>query len=326
LVVALGIIAQLFWSAAPASGRAPDEPFTRTVEPLDPADPPSNPPIFNLTAACVRQVGRGRYEAVFGHVNHTPSSAVVRLRADGGQLGFNVILRSNRYGKTPVVAVEELGPQATLFKPGRHPHEFAVRFREHERVAWQVVVPAEGNAGFWKITVEPRMDVRCTPRVPDHFTVIQHVRVTTNPVNVLMVPPGHVAGYEMEFDVRDIRVACSTGGELVATDAFVGWPQGMNVEPAEPDYLVVVTLSGGTVVYEMTRPSARPVADIFQEVSWLGPIADVGATCQFADETVTSDVFWGEQAGHFRVVPTIEDGNVIGIGFSGGAPVGSRLR
>ena len=36
----------------------------------------------------------------------------------------------------------------------------------------------------------------------------------------------------------------------------------------------------------MTTPTARPVADIFEEVAWLGPIADVTARCAFGDEVV----------------------------------------
>ena len=71
----------------------------------------------------------------------------------------------------------------------------------------------------------------------------------------------------------------------------------------------------------------RPVADIFQPVQWLGPIADVAARCQFGDRVVKSDPFWAEAAGfgEWRPQPPI-DGKIFGLEGGQNAPLGSRLR
>ena len=90
----------------------------------------------------------------------------------------NVIVRTIFSLRPPhrTVQVEDTGPQATLFLPGRHPHVFAVRFRLNERVAWQVRVPSSDDPVIdpgWKVTVRPRLLAPCGRHVPDHFAVVQ---------------------------------------------------------------------------------------------------------------------------------------------------------
>jgi hypothetical protein len=138
--------------------------------------------------------------------------------------------------------------------------------------------------------------------------------------------PEHILAYDIRQGVDTVRVACSSGGEPLAPTVRFGWPVGMNVAPVKVDYRVTVELSGGTVEYEMTEASERPVADIFQEVRWLGPIADVTARCAFGKKVVKSNVFWAEVAGDGALIPDIVDGLVVGLSQNQSAPLGTRLR
>jgi hypothetical protein len=330
LVVALGCTAAVAGPIMPvsASPKPPQPPFTRTIEPADPDNRPTAPPAVDLTAACVRSVDGGQLEAVFGYESHAPQSILVAL---GPDLSIpdsdhpNLIVRTLDAGP---VFLEELGPQVTLFKPGRHRYAFAARFAPQEQVAWQVTLPAEDGSGEWIVSVEPRVGARCGRRVPDHFAVVQSAKLNIpEPGNYSVeAPPFHIVGYEMRQELKFLRVACSAGGEPVTPKVRFGWPVDMNLEPVKVDYRVTVVLSGGTVEYEMTRKSDRPVADILQEVRWLGPIADVTARCAFDDKVVRSDVFWSETAGGGRAIPEIVDGLLVGVGLTQNAPLGTRLR
>jgi hypothetical protein len=330
LAVALGATVAAAWPVVPVSAAPkplPPPPYTSTIEPADPDNPPTAPPAVDLTAACVRSVDGGEREAVFGYDNHTPGSVFVPLAPDlpvPNSSQPNVILR---FGDDGSLGIQDLGPQVTLFKPGRDPYAFAVRFTPQEQVAWQVNVPAEDHSGAWTVTVFPHLDARCKG-VPDHFAVVQQFRQRIPQIanRVLSGDPEHIVAYGMRQGVDTVRVACSSGGEPLAPTVRYGWPVGMNVGPVKVDYRVEVVLSGGTVVYEMTEASERPVADIFQEVRWLGPIADVTARCAFGKKVVKSTVFWAEVAGDGFVIPTIVDGLVVGFSGSQNAPLGSRLR
>jgi hypothetical protein len=61
-------------------------------------------------------------------------------------------------------------------------------------------------------------------------------------------------------------------------------------------------------------------------VSWLGPIADVYATCVFGDGIAETDVYWAETGGGGRVDPVIEGDLVVDLDHRQDAPGGSRLR
>jgi hypothetical protein len=312
-------------SAAPKPPKPP--PFTSTIEPADPENPPTAPPAVDLTAACVRSVDGGQLEAVFGYDNHTPASVFVPLAPDlpvPDSSHPNVIVRFRDDG---AIGIQDLGPQVTLFKPGRDPHAFAVRFTPQEQVAWQVDVPAENQSGAWTVTVYPHLDARCKG-VPDHFAVVQQFRqrIPQFANRLFTGDPAHIVAYDIRQGVDTVRVACSDGGVPLQPKVRFGWPVGMNVGPVKVDYRVEVVLSGGTVVYEMTEASERPVADIFREVRWLGPIADVTALCSFGKKVVKSNVFWAEVAGDGFLTPVIENGVVVGFGGSQNAPLGSRLR
>ena len=321
--------------AEPPSTRPPGESFTRTLEPWDPAEPPLTPPVVDLTAACIRPVRGGQLEAVFGYDNLGPTSVLVALDADQpGSIDVdeNVVLHQTLRGQpsTRTVQIDDLGPQVTLFKPGNHPYAFAVRFEPYERVAWQVRVPGERQQlDFWKVTVRPRMGSPCRRDVPDHFVVVQNVEFRVPvPVNIEREEPLRIVAYEVEFALRTVRSTCSAGGELLQPTVFFGWSAGMNVEPIDPDYFVDGMLDDEPKRFEMTPMAVRPVDDVFQRVVWLGPIADVTARCAFGDEIVESDAFWAELLGSGFVIPRIVDGAVVDLIFSQRPtrPVGSRLR
>jgi hypothetical protein len=337
LFASLAVVASSAVIAVPATASgepAPKEPFIRSVEPVDPTNPPTAPPEVDLTAACVRSVpGDQLREAVFGYDNPGTNSILVSLDADSGQdRDANVIVRTTGSGQPP--QIEELGPQVTLMKPGSHPYAFSVLFAPGEQVAWRVLIPSQNETGEWSVTVRPRLDVACPSKVPVHFAVVQDVRILPDRVIRAVRPPFplEIVAYDVEFQVVANRVACSAGGHPVLVQKFVGWQQGMNVEPAKAAYRVRVIHNGGRVVYDMLPANdptedSRPVADVSQPVTWLGPIADVTAVCAFGDETVASDVFWAQLDGFGQILPVItEDGRVIDLDFSQNSPVGSRLR
>ncbi len=315
-------------TAAPA---AQDDSFTHTIEPWDPDVVPVGDPAFDLTSACVREV-RGGLEAVFGYENPSGPSVLVPLDPDtahGDDDNANVIVTVFKVGPFRGVDIEDLGPQVTLFKPGSHPHAFALRFQRSDRISWQVRVPSEDpdEAAAWRITVTPRKRVDCGANVPHRYAVLQTVEVTADFANIDHDDAtGHITGYGIAFGARNARTVCSAGGEPVAPHVVVGWPKGINLEPIVPDYEVEIVLTGGTIEYEMSTTTVRQVDRLLESVEWLGPIADVTAQCAFGDAIVAGDPFWGERAGGGFTTPEVVDGVLVGIGFTQRSPVGSRLR
>jgi len=331
LAVGLAAAAALTWSAETTSA-APAAAYTLTIQP-DPSNPPSSPPAFSLTAACVRKVKDG-LEAVFGYENPGPLSRLVSLDPDTiFNDNANVILRIIKVGPGRAARIEDLGPQVTLFKPGVHPYEFAVRYDASDKISWHVRVPESGGGfGTWLEAVSPVEKAECGRDVPNHFAVVQHVQLAMpGPVNIEEGPEGEILGYDIQAGVQSMRATCSTGGQLIEPEVFQGWPAFVNLvdlEETEAPYQVVIERDGGGIyVFDMSPTLVRPVDDIFQPVQWLGPIADVAARCQFGDKVVKSDPFWAEAAGfgEWRPQPLI-DGKIFGLEGGQNAPLGSRLR
>jgi hypothetical protein len=97
---------------------------------------------------------RGGLEAVFGYENRSGPSVLVALDPDTiHDHNANVIINVFKAGPFRAVHIEDLGPQVTLFKPGSHPHAFALRFQRSDRISWQVRVPSEDEdeAAAWRI-------------------------------------------------------------------------------------------------------------------------------------------------------------------------------
>ncbi len=317
--------------ASAAPGRAFGwRPFTRTVEPWIAGLPPSTPPVVGLTAACVRVVRGGQLEAVFGYHNRSELSVYAALDQETGETHNNVVVRKIFSLRPPhrIVQIEDTGPQATLFLPGRHPHVFAVRFRLNERVAWQVHVPSFDDPVIdpgWKVTVRPRLLAPCGRHVPDHFAVVQRASVFESPVNIVRDEDKHITAYDVEVGVSGVRTVCSAGGSPLAFKELVGWTEEPNVAPLRRDEIVYIVVSGNTV-FKMTNTHVRAVVDVSQEVHWFGPIADVTGRCRFGRDVVRSDVFWAGQPSNGLVTPTIVDGAVVDLVPSLALPGGSRIR
>jgi hypothetical protein len=318
-------------SAAPARAFG-WRPFTRTVEPWIPGQPPSTPPVVDLTAACVRWVGGGQLEAVFGYDNPGELSVFAGLDQDPGAFtGGNVIVRTIYSLRPPHrrEQVEHTGPQATLFRPGHHPHVFAVRFRLNERVAWQVRIPSSDDPNVdpgWKVTVRPRLFAPCRPRVPDHFAVVQTASMVSGPANLARNEAQHITAYDLEFGVAAVRTVCSAGGTVLPFKDLVGWTDEPNIAPLPPDEVAYVVIGANNTVFEMTRTRARAVLDVSQVVHWFGPIADVTGRCRFGRDLVRSDVFWAGEPALGTIEPTIVDGAVVELETSMVLPGGSRIR
>ena len=193
-------------------------PHGRAVGPGEPArDAASGRSHRGLCAAGARGPARG---GVRLRQPRTDSRCLVSLEPDTTRdVDANVILRTVRVGPVRALSVEDLGPQVTLFKPGDHPHAFAVRFEPHDQVAWQVQVPSDRRVddGGWKVTVRPRMKVRCRRNVPDHFAVVQHVDIRFRPAEHRRTKHrrSHIVAYAVAIDVANVRAACSAGGEVV---------------------------------------------------------------------------------------------------------------
>jgi hypothetical protein len=316
-------------SAAPARAFG-WRPFTRTVEPWIPGLPPSTPPIVDLAAACVRWVGGGQLEAVFGYDNPDELSVYAGLDQDTDVAHGNVIVRNVFSLRPPhrTVQVEDTGPQATLFLPGRHPHVFAVRFRLNERVAWQVRIPSSDEPQTdpgWKVTVRPRLFAPCGPRVPDHFAVVQTAGVFESPVNIVRDEDAHITGYDMAVGVVGVRTVCSADGSPLPFRDVVGWTNQPNVVPLRTDEIIRHVVAGNAV-FEMTRIHVRAVLDVSQPVGWFGPIADVTGRCRFGRQVVRSDVFWAGLPATGTITPTIVDGAVVDLVPTLVLPGGNRIR
>jgi hypothetical protein len=334
LAVGLAAVAALSWAAQPTAA-APVETFTRAVNP-DPSRPPSTPPAVDLTAACVRKVKGGELEAVFGYENHGPKSLLVSLDPDTiFNDNANVIVEVHKVGQVRAISITDLGPQVTLFKPGVHPYEFAVRYDASNKISWRVRVPELGGGfGAWWETVSPVEKAQCGRDVPGHFAVAQDVQLQTpGPVwtDDDLGPDGEILRYDIVAGVQSMRATCSAGGQLIEPEVLQGWPAIVNLEPFEPGespYSVGIEGNdGGIYVFDMSQTIRRHVADITQPVRWLGPIADVAARCQFGDKIVTGDPFWAETAGFGEWRPqAVIDGKVFGIEGGQSAPLGSRLR
>lgn len=178
--MSLGATVVAAWPVVPVSAAPkplPPPPFTSTIEPADPDNPPTAPPAVDLTAACVRSVDGGQLEAVFGYDNLTPASVFVPLAPNlpvPNSSHPDVIMRFRDDG---AVGIQDLGPQLTPFKPGPDPYAFAVRFTPQEEVAWQVDVPADNQSGAWTVTVDPHLNAGCPRAVPERFAVVQQYRL-----------------------------------------------------------------------------------------------------------------------------------------------------
>jgi hypothetical protein len=334
LAVGLGVAA-LTWLTEPAEA-APVQTFIRTIE-AHPEKPPSSGPAIDITAACVRKVRDGQREAVFGYENHGPTSLLVALDPDNQSPNAtdnaNVIVRFMKLGQIRAVSIEELGPQVTLFKPGVHPHAFAVRYDASDKISWQVTVPEIGEElhGAWIETVSPVEKAACGRDVPGHFAVVQNVELfPPSPTNISTGGlEGEIIGYDVEAKVRSIRATCSAGGQLLEPDVVQGWPADINLEPIVPDYEVTIARPGGEYDFDMTRTTVRSVPDdtLSDPVEWLGPIADVSAVCQFGDKILVGDPFWAELDGGGFIRPKDPiDGKFFELDISQNSPVGSRLR
>jgi hypothetical protein len=249
----------------------------------------------------------------------------------GAFTGGNVIVRTTFRLRPPHrrVQVEDTGPQATLFLPGRHPHVFAVRFRLNERVAWQVRIPSSDDPNVdpgWKVTVRPRLFAPCGPRVPDHFAVVQTATMTSGPANIVRDGDQHITAYDLAFGVTGVGTVCSAGGTVLPFRDLVGWADEPNIAPLPPDEVAYVVLGANNTVFEMTRTHARAVLDVSQDVHWFGPIADVTGRCRFGREVVRSDVFWAGVPATGTIEPTIVNGAVVELDTSMVLPGGSRIR
>jgi hypothetical protein len=329
LLASVALVAGAIVAAPAAASAAPAEPtFTRFIEPWDPAEEPLTPPAVDLTAACVRKA-QGGFEAVFGYANPDQTSILVELDPDTPRdENANIIVRTEALTSPPIVVVdvEDLGPQVTLFKPGPHPYAFAAHFTRRQNIAWEVKIPEESGPRSWRVTVSPRMGAPCPADVPKHFTVVQQVTLSTPTAVNLTFDGDHITNYDVEYKMRTMRAACSSGGELLEPTVVVGWPTVSGLEPIVPDYRIAIDRSGTRVVYQMSTITVRHKTDLFARIDWLGPIADVTARCEFGNKVVKSDAFWAELTGFGFLEPIVENGFVVGFSGSQNAPVGSRLR
>ena len=317
--------------SADAATAAHRRPFTREVEPWISGSPPSSPPAVKLTAACVRRVGGGKLEAVFGYKNLSPLSVYAGLDPDIDIPEGNVIVRETRHRRPPrrTTEIEILGPQATLFLPGTHRHVFAVRFRSNQTVAWRVRVPSFDDPVIdpgWKVTVRPRRLARCGRRVPDHFVVVQAASVSSGPANIIRDEDGGITAYDVEFGAQSVDVVCSADGRVLPFKQVVGWTIEPNLVPLRRREIVEEIVASNGTRFQMSRTRVRRVVDVFEPVEWFGPIADVIGRCAFRGEVVKSEVFWAGQPANGSITPIVVDGAVVQLRGDLVLPGGVRIR
>ena len=328
----LAVPALLVGTSTPTADAATADhrrPFTREVEPWIPGSPPSTPPAVKLTAACVRRVGHGELEAVFGYKNLSPLSVYAGLDPHIDVPEGNVIVRDVSpapAGRTTEIEVRR--PQATLFLPGTHRHVFAVRFKANETVVWRVRVPSFDDPVIdpgWKVTVEPRRHdaVRAAgarslhrragrrrDRWADQHTGRQrwHHRVRRR-VRRRVRERRLQRRWESASLQRGRRVDDRTqsGAAAAARD------RRRDRRRKRPRF-------------QMSRTRVRRVVDVFEPVEWFGPIADVTGRCAFRGEVVKSEVFWAGQPANGSITPVVVAGAVVRLEATAVLPGGVRIR
>lgn len=303
-----------------------------TVEPLIPGDVPSTPPVVNLTAACIRGTRDGRIEAIFGYVNPGEKSVYAPIEDQlFTEVDRNVILREPLRQRPPSAPrIEKFGPQVTLFRPGRHPYAFAVRYDRTEAVAWRVQIPSSDPLdASWKVTVRPNL-VPCGTNVPPHFTVVQRADANEGPGTVVRNAAGNITAYDVALTLANVRVVCSAGGVVQPYDYLAGWSEpAVNVAPLAPvvEPPVPIPEGGGQFTQFLLSPTKfRAVSNIFQEVRWFGPIADVYGFCRFGNTVVQSDVFWAGIPQGGVIEPVIVNGAVVDLDVGLVLPGALRIR
>ncbi len=283
-------------SAATRKPRREHRAYTRTVEPYFEGHTAATPPSVLPTVTCVRAVGPGQLEVIFGYQNPTTTSQEARIDPTNVP-SFNHIV--HRQGDT--TTVQEYGPQATEFLPGDHPYAFALRFPKGEVPSWEIVVPptdAAESYNLWSITVTPTFRKWCGARVPLHFATIQSAGIGLGETDKVRDADGNVTDYKLTVSLAPVVTACSEGGTPIAADSILGWSlDNTNLVPlANRDVIRTVhegigTLADSTV--QKSKVAVRSVADANQRVHIYAPSRDVYGGCSFPDGTTAKAlVYW----------------------------------
>ena len=290
--------------------------FVREVEPWIPGSPPSTPPAVKLTAACVRRVGGGELEAVFGYKNLSPLSVYAGLDPHVDIPEGNVIVRETRRRRGPhrTAEIEVRGPQATLFLPGTHRHVFAVRFKSNQTVAWRVRVPSFDDPVIdpgWKVTVEPRRHARCAAAGARPL----HRRAGRRDELWADQRPGrqrwhHRVRRRVRRPVRERRLQRRWESSSLQ--------RGRRVDDRTESGATAASARSSKRSSSETARGSRcrkraygRVVDVFEPVEWFGPIADVTGRCAFRGEVVKSEVFWAGQPATGSITPVVVAGAVV---------------
>ena len=289
-------------AAAPGDGTTSGHPptehraYTRTVEPYYVGHVAATPPSVLPTVTCVRSVGPGQLEVVFGYQNVTTKSQEARIDPTIDP-SFNHI--AHRQGDT--TTIQDYGPQATEFLPGNHPYAFALRIPKGEVPSWEIVVPPTDPAesfNLWSISVTPTFNKWCGSRVPRHFATIQSAGIGAGETDKVRDADGNVTDYKLTASFAPVVTACSEGGTPIEADSIVGWSlDDANLVPLDKRDVIRTVHEGiGTLLdsaVQKTRVLVRSVADPSQHVHLYAPSRDVYGGCSFPDGTTAKAlVYW----------------------------------
>ena len=333
LVMAVGLLTMAVVSspadAAPTASAAPHSvhrAYTRTIEPFYPGHEATSPPSVLPTVACVRRVGRGQLEAVFGWDNPGPLSQEAPL-----DYGLNEIL--HRKGDTTTDQSD--GPQAEEFLPGHHPYAWALRFAAGEVPSWQLVIPPLDQTQsifLWSVTVTPTFRTWCGPDVPRHFAAVQSALTGMQVVDKVRDADGNVVSYRLAADLAPVTTVCSPGGTPLPAVSVMGWSlQDQNLVPLRHRDVIrtvqqgIGTWAGGLV--QKTFVTMRSVVDPQVRVHLYGPSRDVYGACRFRDGSVARAlVYWSTPEVYSEFYLASRDGGPVDVQFESVAPGGTRLR
>ena len=290
--VAVGALAMTGAACVAQPGSADSAAFVRIVVPTDLLNPPSGMPVVLPSVACVRDVGGGVKEAVFGYEDTDT------VTADAPLVGppDNQLLRT-RGGGTVVDAVQ---PQVTQFHPGSHPTEFAARFRPGDLLTWVFTTVGanhtpSGAQRTWTVSVTAKPDgPACGAEVPAHFAVVQRAAIV-NDIDVQRDPAGVITGYGFRVGY-DVTVACSEGSSGSSSESLVGFSSdNATVDPVLGTRQFVSP--GGSITFLITTNHFFPVIDITRPAVVPWPSSDISARCEYPGGPAEARTYFSDYPG-----------------------------
>lgn len=263
-------------------------------------DVPENPPVVVPILTCVRRVGGGMREVVFGYDNTAELSVAAPL--DGLS---NLV--------TGGISGAQARPSQLL--PGRHPHSFSVRYRPNDLPTWTFLSPDRVDISYpsiWSVSITPTKAWAkaplCGDDVPTRFANVQWAQTGFGPTNIVQEnddDTSYITAYAVQLGPTTIAVGCTSDGDGRLDDVLYGWGQTENIGPADDDQ--ARTVDRGTNTFLITTDDVRPVIEPEVEVTMSEMSNDLSAGCVYPDDTVVAaPVYWEDRIGELFSIAQVQ--------------------